>query len=95
MGLAALPPGLAQDRRDPAYVLDLSRTPHAKIRTVAVGAVEITGGLWQARRKTNVEKSIPTLLALLEQNGVVDNFRRLSGKKNVPRRGPLYTDSDI
>ncbi|MGA3077058.1 MAG: beta-L-arabinofuranosidase domain-containing protein, partial [Bryobacteraceae bacterium] len=31
----------------------------------------------------------------LEQHGVVDNFRRLEGKKDVPRRGPLYTDSDL
>ena len=38
---------------------------------------------------------MPTMLALLEENGVMDNFRRLTGKKNVPRRGPLYTDSDI
>src|ERR1039458_5171031 len=48
-----------------------------------------------ARRAINVEKSIPTMLAELEQHGVVDNFLRLEGKKDTPRRGPLYTDSDI
>ena len=26
---------------------------------------------------------------------MVDNFLRLEGKKNVARRGPLYTDSDV
>jgi DUF1680 family protein len=77
------------------YVLDLSRSPHARLRTVPVPAVEITGGLWAERRGTNVEKSIPALLALLEENGIVDNFRRLSGRKIVARRGPLYTDSDL
>ncbi len=35
------------------------------------------------------------MLELLEVHGTVDNFRRLTGKKNVPRKGPLYTDSDI
>lgn len=80
---------------DPAPVLDLSHSPAARLRNVPVSAVSIRDGFWSARRKTNVEKSIPTLLALLEENGVIDNFRRLSGAKNVPRRGPLYTDSDI
>jgi hypothetical protein len=35
------------------------------------------------------------LLELLEEHGVVDNFRRLSGRKNEGRKGPLYTDSDL
>jgi DUF1680 family protein len=52
-------------------------------------------GFWASRRRVNVERSIPTLLQLLESNGIVDNFRRLSGRKQVPRRGPLYTDSDL
>src|SRR5207237_1289708 len=62
---------------------------------VPVRAVTITRGFWYERRKVNVECSIPTMLELLEEHGVVDNFRRLSGKKDVPRRGPLYTDSDL
>jgi hypothetical protein len=52
-------------------------------------------GLWFERMKTNSEKSIPTMLALLEQHGVVDNFRRLCGRSNATRKGPVYTDSDI
>jgi len=52
-------------------------------------------GFWTPRRTINVEKSIPTMLEQLEQHGIVDNFLRLSGKKNVLRRGPLYTDSDL
>jgi hypothetical protein len=52
-------------------------------------------GFWFDRMKTNSEKSIPTMLELLEEHGVVDNFRRLSGRKNADRKGPLYTDSDI
>jgi DUF1680 family protein len=57
--------------------------------------VRVNDGFWGARRKTNVERSIPTMLQLLEEHGVVDNFRRLSGAKKVERKGPLYTDSDI
>ena len=79
----------------PSYILNLEKTPHAKLRNVPVSAVRITDGFWSARRATNAARSMPTLLALLEEHGVMDNFRRLSGKKKVARRGPLYTDSDL
>ncbi|MBI5282725.1 MAG: hypothetical protein HY858_13655 [Candidatus Solibacter usitatus] len=37
-----------------------------------------------------------SLLTLLEEHGVLDNFRRLSNPADyTPRRGPLYTDSGI
>ena len=78
-----------------AGVVDVSRSPYARMHGVPIGAVKMGDGFWAARRKANVEKSIPTLLAELEQHGIVDNFLRLQGKKDVPRRGPLYTDSDL
>lgn len=80
---------------EPTVVLRLDATPGAKLKTVPVSAVKLEGGFWEPRRKTNVEKSIPTLLQLLEEHGVMDNFRRLSGSKQVERKGPLYTDSDL
>ncbi|MBE0658575.1 MAG: glycoside hydrolase family 127 protein [Bryobacteraceae bacterium] len=86
--LAATLPGA--DR----VVMDLEKTPHAKVKNVPVSAVTMREGFWQSRMKVNVERSIPTLLELLESNGIIDNFRRLAGK-NVARRGPLFTDSDI
>src|SRR5947209_8106831 len=76
-------------------VINLDHSPHAVLHPVPVRAVTLTQGFWYERRKTNVERSIPVMLDLLEAHGVVDNFRRLSGKKDVPRRGPLYTDSDV
>jgi uncharacterized protein len=76
-------------------VLFLQRSPHARLKDVPVRAVRMGDGFWAARRRANVERSIPSLLQLLEANGIVDNFRRLSGRKQVPRRGPLYTDSDL
>lgn len=65
------------------------------MRPVPVNAVSITGGLWAERRRVNVEASIPSLLEELEARGIIDNFRRVSGRKQVARRGPLYTDSDV
>lgn len=76
-------------------VVDTGKSPYAKLHPVPVRAVSLAGGYWEPRRRVNVEKSIPTMLQLIEQHGAVDNFRRLTGKKNVARRGPLYTDSDV
>jgi DUF1680 family protein len=89
---------LAQSSGEPwrnEGVLYLQRSPHARLKDVPVRAVHMGDGFWAARRRVVVERSIPTLLQLLESNGIVDNFRRLSGRKKVPRRGPLYTDSDL
>ncbi len=92
-GLTARGPEAADWRAQ--GILHLEHSPHARLKNVPVRAVALHEGFWTARRKANFERSIPTLLQLLEEHGVVDNFRRLSGRKNVPRRGPLYTDSDL
>lgn len=76
-------------------VLDTAASPQAVLHGVPVSAVTVTAGFWSPRRKVNVDVSLPTLLTLFEENGIIDNFRRVSGKKEVARRGPLYTDSDV
>jgi len=76
-------------------IVSVSHSPYAKLHSVPIGAVKMGDGFWSARRAANAEKSIPSMLTELEEHGVVDNFLRLEGKKNVPRRGPLYTDSDV
>lgn len=91
--------GLVRAQEQPLWreqgVVSVRRSPYARLHDVPVRAVRIREGFWAARRRVNAERSIPTMLELLEANGVIDNFRRLTGKKNVPRTGPLYTDSDI
>src|SRR5690348_12485386 len=78
-----------------AGVLDLSNSPHAKLKTVPVSAVTIQDGLWRKRRTTNVESSIPSMHDELIAHGRIDNFLRLEGKSEAPQRGPVYSDSDI
>ena len=80
---------------NPRGVVTSRHSPYAKLHGVPIRAVKMGDGFWSARRAINVEKSIPTMLAELEQHGMVDNFLRLEGKKEVARRGPLYTDSDL
>src|SRR5437773_4137577 len=76
-------------------VLNLAKSPYAKLRNVPVHAVTIASGFWGARRQTNVEKSVPSMERLLEANGRMDNFLRLAGKSNAPQRGPVFSDSDV
>jgi uncharacterized protein len=70
-------------------------TPVAKMLSIPVRAVRMGPGFWTDRMLVNKERSLPTLLELLESHGIVDNFRRVAGTKKVDRRGPLYTDSDL
>ena len=75
-------------------VLNLSKTPYAKLHNIPIRAVTIGDGFWGQRRQVAVEKSIPSIWKLIEEHGYVDNFRRLSKGKNVPRKGPVFTDTD-
>src|ERR1700724_3539300 len=75
--------------------LNLASYPYAKLHSVPVRAVTIEEGFWSKRRKTNVERSIPTMREQLEQHGRMDNYRRLVGKSSEPQKGPFYSDSDI
>jgi uncharacterized protein len=79
----------------PRSLLHLENSPHAWLRPVPVSAVTLDDGFWAARRTVNAQASIPSLLQELESRGIIDNFRRISGRKDVQRRGPRYTDSDV
>ncbi len=78
-----------------AGVLDLNRSPHAKLKTVPVNAVTIQEGFWSKRRQTNVDSSIPSMHDELLSHGRMDNFLRLEGRSSEPQKGPVYSDSDI
>src|SRR5215470_7547368 len=93
---ASIAPGpSASDEWKNEGVLNLAKSPYAKLRNVPVHAVTITSGFWGTRRQTNVEKSIPSMEKLLEGNGRMDNFLRLAGKSDAPQKGPVFSDSDV
>src|SRR3984957_16822975 len=69
--------------------------PYAKLHSIPVQALTIEEGFWSKRRKTNAERSIPTMRVQLEEHGRMDNYRRLVGKSSAPQKGPYYSDSDI
>ncbi len=76
-------------------IIDISNSPHAKLKTVPIRAVVIQQGFWSKRRVTNVESSIPSMHDELVAHGRMDNFLRLAGKSNAAQVGPYYSDSDI
>ena len=78
-----------------AQVLKLDQSPYAKLHDVPVSAVTMGDGFWSERRKVNVEKSLPMMIQLLEQHGIVENFRNVASKSSAPHNGPVYTDSDL
>ena len=75
-------------------VIYLNQSPYAKLHTVPIHAITINDGFWAERRRAALDKSIPAAQQLLEANGYVDNFRRISKGKDAPRKGPVFTDSD-
>ena len=76
-------------------VIDLSKSPHAKLKTVPIRAVVIEEGFWSPRRAINVSASIPSMHDELIEHGRMDNFLRLENRSSAPQRGPVYSDSDI
>ncbi len=76
-------------------ILNLAKSPHARLKNIPVHAVKLEEGFWASRRTANVERSIPSMGKLLEVNGRMDNFLRLAGKSEAPQRGPVYSDSDV
>ena len=78
-----------------AGVLDLSKSPFARLKSVPISAVVIQDGFWSKRRTTNVATSLPSMRDELLAHGRMDNFLRLKGKSEAQQRGPVFSDSDI
>jgi uncharacterized protein len=86
---------MSQYTSGPAGVVDTTDSSYARLMSVPVADVKMEQGFWRPRMEANVKTSIPRLLELLEEHGVVDNFRRLTGSKQAERLGPRFTDSDL
>ena len=76
-------------------VVDMSRSPHAKLRPVPLSAVELTDAFWEPRRRINRDITLPTQLKQCEDTGRIDNFRIASGRKQGEFTGIYFNDSDV
>lgn len=75
-------------------VLDLVRSPHARLRPVPVGAVTLRDAFWEPRRRLNREETLGSQFQKLEESGVLNNFRRAAGTFDGEFEGYVFTDSD-
>ncbi len=81
---------------DRSVVVDTSKSPHAKLRPVPIGAVNLNDHFWRPRLQTLQEVTLPTQYELMEQTGRLDNFRRAAGKIETSKGLRwLAPDSDV
>ena len=80
---------------DRSVVVDASKSPHAKLRSIPISAVKLQDRFWQPRLIALQEVTIPTQYELMEQTGRIDNFRRVAGKVGGEFRGLYFNDSDV
>lgn len=78
-----------------AGVISTAGSPHVKVVPVPVRNVKMGNGFWSRWTDANRRQGIPALLQQLEEHGVVDNFRIMTGRKAGARKGPYFTDSDL
>ena len=82
-----------QPRRTP--VIDVARSPQARLAPVPVSAVTLDGELWGGRYRTDLEVSLFQQWDQLEATGRLDNFRRVAGLVDRPYQGRVFNDSDL
>jgi DUF1680 family protein len=56
---------------------------------------ELRDDFWAPRQVQHAEHTLAVLLDRLESHGVVDNFRRLTGRARASHAGLWFTDSDL
>lgn len=86
---------MATEIRTKAFIVDTSKSPHARLRPVAVSDVRLSDPIWEPRRRLTTDKTIPEQHALLESSQRLDNFRRAAGKLAGPFYGRYFNDTDV
>jgi uncharacterized protein len=76
-------------------VLDTSHSRHVRLRPVAVSTVRLSDDFWEPRRRINHAVTLPFQFQQIKASGVLDNFRRVTGKVDAPFRGRWFADSDL
>ncbi len=78
-------------------VVDTSKSPYAKLRPVALNDVKLTDAFWTSRQDFIRTITLPAQFDSIEATGGLDNFRRVSGRKQGESSfyGWYFNDSDI
>src|SRR5690606_7559445 len=86
---------LDHSRYDLSFTVDVSGSPHARLKPVPLGDVRLSDEFWEPRREINRKVTLREQYEHLESSGTLDNFRRASGRIEAPFRGMYFADSDV
>ena len=78
-----------------AAVLDLSDSPHAAVRPVPPGRVEVADGFWAERMRAMRLHGLDRQFAQCQVTGRLRNFERAAGRLEGEFEGRYYNDSDV
>ena len=79
----------------PAFVIDATASPHARLRPLPLDAVQWTQGFWAERWKQLDEVTLPEMWRLLadpQAGHVLDNFRIAAGRAGGKYAGTNWQD---
>ena len=78
-----------------AAVIDLSNSPHAAVRPVPPGRVEVAEGFWAERMQVMRTHGLARQFEQCEVTGRLRNFERAAGRLEGEFEGRYYNDSDV
>jgi DUF1680 family protein len=76
-------------------IIDTRRSPHARWRSLPLGAVRLSGGFWSDRLDINRRVSLGHGFRMLEEHGNFENLRLAGARRHGGFRGPVFMDSDV
>lgn len=76
-------------------IIDTRRSPHARWRSLPLGAVRLRGGFWSDRLDINRRVSLEHGFRMLEEHGNFENLRLAAARRQGGFRGPVFMDSDV
>ncbi len=86
---------MATVQRTGRVVVDVSRSPHARLQPVPVDAVRFEDDLWAPKIAHVRQVMLPSQYASLEETGRLANFRRGAAKEIGEFEGFYFNDSDV
>ena len=78
-----------------AALVDLSKSPHAVVRPVPPGQVEVADGFWADRMRAMRSHGLDRQFEQCEVTGRLRNFARAAGRLEGDFEGRYYNDSDV
>jgi len=79
----------------PLFAAPAELSPLRGLEEVSHAQVELRGGFWGPRLKTQHDVTVPHALNSLEKDGHVTNFDKAAGKFDGPLKGHHAFDSDL